>query len=286
MGIGSLFRNLGNVGAAAGDAGRAAGNAGGAARGAGNLGAAAGDAGRAAGNLGAAAGDAGRAAGNAGGAARAAGNDAGAAGNAAGDAGRSAPPGKEGGAATRNAGDIQPGGKWATAKKGAKIGAGVAAVTIPVVITAVMLSRANEGANNDGKTYRIVSIKNKGPSGKTLVCTFTPSIEPNGVVSKDSVTFSETGTDLDTKTYTIDNETDTHTTFEFTSENRLANDVTVGNFVLHTSFENQMDHEGNALIPDVPNPLDWLTNLGDSWWIWLVACILCIICIVAIAVFI
>jgi hypothetical protein len=251
MGLGSAIgRFFGNTGddlaGAAGDAGRGAGNAGGAAGGAGRAVGGAGNAGRAAGG----AGDAGRAAGG-----------AGDAGRAAGDTpvrqGTPGSPERIKDAQDPNVKDVpsrEGGSDWAknfTAKnawKATKVVLGVTLVASAVYITARMLDKAKKGADNDGKTYNITSLRNKGSSGKTIICTFKPAIEPNGVVVDDSITFSGTGTSLDGNTYTIKKATSSHSTLEFEGTDRLASEVkNKGSFVLHTSMENQLDNQAREL---------------------------------------
>ena len=254
MGIGSGVSNglgnLGGLGRGLGDAG------GGAGRGLGDVG---GGAGRGLGDVG---GGAGRGLGDAGGGAGRGLGDAG------GGAGRSAgtTPIRQGGAGTperisaakdpnvpdvpsREAGSdwaksLTPGNLW----KATKVVAGLTVVAGAVTITAIMLKKAKQGADNDGKTYQIKSIKNKAAIGNTIICSFSPSIEPNGVVVQDSITISGTGTSLDGNSYTITNKNPSHSMVEFDASARLSAEVkNKGSFVLHTSMENQLDNQANNL---------------------------------------
>jgi hypothetical protein len=138
---------------------------------------------------------------------------------------------------------------------------GAAVLGIGTYVTVRMMRDANEGAANDGKTYTIAELKNASTS--TILCTFSPTIEPNGVVVGDSITFAGTGTVLDTKTYTITAEKTAHNEVEFTTTDRLAAPVKdLGTFVLHTSLENHMDHEAANAIP---NPFDMLRDFFDGF---------------------
>jgi hypothetical protein len=284
-GAGGLGRGLGDVSGAAGDAAGAAGRGlGGAAGGA------AGDAG----------GAAGRGLGGAGG---------GAAGDAGGAAGKGAksttpvdttiPPGtperraaaadpnnpgvpsREGGSSFFR--DLKPGDVWKPLVALTVVGAAV-------TITALMLDKANQGAQNDGKTYNIKLLKNKGSTGTTVTCQFSPSVDPNGVVVGDSITISGTGTPLDGNDYTITKKTASHSSLEFDAGSRLSADVKdKGSFVLHTSFENQMDNQAKDLGGGVGG---FFSNLfqgifggvfGDSAGMVGIGCVVCsflIICIV------
>ena len=68
--------------------------------------------------------------------------------------------------ATRNSPDFDPanvkaGSKWSPVK----IIAAGAVATAAVIVTGKMLSKAKQGADNDGKTYTITSLSNKDSSG-------------------------------------------------------------------------------------------------------------------------
>ena len=232
-GLGHSLGNLGGVGRGAGNAGAAAGGA---------AGAAAGAAGRGIGNAGAAAGDAG-------GAAKSVakttpvdttipkGTDA----RVTAAQSPTVPnvPSREGSSGFFKS--LKPGDVWKPLVGAAVVGAGI-------YITATMLAKANKGAQNDGKTYTIKSLKNKSSTGTIVTCQFSPSIEPNGVVVGDSITISGTGTPLDGNDFTITTKTASHSTLEFDAGSRLSADVKdKGSFVLHTSFENQMDNQANNL---------------------------------------
>ena len=240
MAIGSVFRGIGDslsgLGRGVGDA------AAGGARGVGNIS----TAGRGVGDAG---GAAGRGVGDAGGAARAANTPV-----------RQGPPGtperiaaakdpKATDVPSREAGsdfakNFTAGNAW----KATKVVLGVTVVAGAVTITAMMLKKAADGAKNNGKTYQIKSIKNKDALGNTITCTFTPAIEPNGVVVKDSITISGTGTALDGNSYTITKKTASHSTVEFDASARLSAEVkSKGSFVLNTSMENQLDNQANEL---------------------------------------
>jgi hypothetical protein len=219
-----LGRGLGNAGGGARGAANATGNAGAAARGAGNAGAAD------------------KAAGNASGTVPRDttlpdGSDARQA--AASDPRNATVPSRDAGAAANSR--LKPGDIW-------KPLVGLAFVGAAVTITALMLKKANDGAKNNGKTYNIVSLKNKNTTGTIVTCQFTPSIEPNGVVVKDSITISGTGTALDGNEFTITTRTSSHSTLVFDAGSRLGSEIkNKGSFVLHTSFENQMDNQAKNL---------------------------------------
>ena len=241
MGYGSIFRGISDA-AAAGGRGVSDAAAGGA-RGVGTIS------------------TAGRGVGDAGGAAGRGAGDAGAAGKgAAGTPVRQGTPGspeRVAAAKDPNVPDVpsrEAGSGWArnftagNAWKATKVVAGLTVVAAGVTITAIMLDKAKKGADNDGKTYKITSIKNKDAFGNTITCTFSPAIEPNGVVVKDSITISGTGTALDGNSYTITKKTASHSTLEFDASARLSAEVkNKGSFVLHTSMENQMDNQANEL---------------------------------------
>ena len=241
MGYGSIFRGISDA-AAAGGRGVSDAAAGGA-RGVGTIS------------------PAGRGVGDAGGAAGRGAGDAGAAGKgAAGTPVRQGTPGspeRVAAAKDPNVPDVpsrEAGSGWAknftagNAWKATKVVAGLTVVAAGVTITAIMLDKAKKGADNDGKTYKITSIKNKDAFGNTITCTFSPAIEPNGVVVKDSITISGTGTALDGNSYTITKKTASHSTLEFDASARLSAEVkNKGSFVLHTSMENQMDNQANEL---------------------------------------
>jgi hypothetical protein len=211
--------------------------------------------------LGDAGGAAGRGLGDAGGAAgRGLGDAGGAAGRGAGTPIRPGPPGtpeRIEAAKDPKALDVpsrEAGSGWAknftagNVWKATKITTVLTGVVITVYITAVMLNKAKKGAENDGKTYNITSIKNKDAFGNTITCTFSPAIEPNGVVVQDSITISGTGTALDGNSYTITKKTASHSTLEFDASARLSAEVkNKGSFVLHTSMENQLDNQANEL---------------------------------------
>ena len=211
--------------------------------------------------VGDAAGAAGRGVGDAAGAAgRGVGDAGGAAGRGAGTPVRSGAPGtpeRIEAAKDPNVPDVpsrEGGSDWAknftagNAWKATKVVGGLTVVAIGVTITAVMLKKAADGAKNDGKTYNITSIKNKDTFGNTITCTFSPAIEPNGVVVQDSITISGTGTALDGNSYTITKKTASHSTLEFDASARLSAEVkNKGSFVLHTSMENQLDNQANEL---------------------------------------
>lgn len=146
-------------------------------------------------------------------------------------------PSREGGGDPPKVGDT-----W----KPLKYALGAAVVGVGVTVTAIMLKKSIEGAQNDGKTYNVKLIKNKSATGTILVCQFSPSVEPNGVVVNDSITFSGTGTFLDGNEYTVVTRSSSHSSFEFDASKRLSAEVNnKGTFVLHTSFENQMDNQAN-----------------------------------------
>jgi hypothetical protein len=253
------------------------------------------------GDVAGAAGGAGRAAGGAGAAGRAVG-DAGGAGRAVRSTGTT--PVRQGAPGTperiRDAQDpevvdvpsSEGGSGWArnltagNAWKATKVVGGLTVVAAAVYITARMLKKAQDGANNDGKTYQIKSLKNKNSIGNTLVCTFTPAIEPNGVVLKDSITFSGTGTALDTNTYTITNKTTSHSTIEFEGPSRLASEVkNKGSFVLHTNMENQLDNQANEAGAGLGGFLNSLFGgifgfAGEFAGAFGVGAIICCICII------
>jgi len=264
--IGNAFGGLGDAAGGAGAAGRGIGGA------VGGAGDAAGSAGAAGRGIGGAVGGVGDIAGGVGGAGRGIGGAGGAGGDAGRVAGRAADdtpldnaippntperraaaidpenpsvPSREGGLAP---GDVKVGGKWKAAKNVLIGTATVAVVAAAVTVTALMLKKANDGAKNDGKTYNIKLLKNKSTSGNIVTCQFSPSIDPNGVVVGDSITISGTGTSLDGNDYTITTKTASHTTCEFDAGKRLTADVKdKGSFVLHTSFENQMDNQAKDL---------------------------------------
>jgi hypothetical protein len=251
MGLGGIFRGIGD---AAGDVGRGVSDAAaGGARGVGNIS----TAGRGVGDAG---GAAGRGVGDAGGAAGRGVGDAGAAGRAADTPVRQGPPNtpeRIAAAKDPKAPDVpsrEAGSDWAknftagNAWKATKVVLGVTVVAAGVTITAIMLDKAKKGADNNGKTYKITSIKNKDAFGNTITCTFSPAIEPNGVVVQDSITISGTGTALDGNSYTITKKTASHSTVEFDASARLSAEVkSKGSFVLNTSMENQLDNQANEL---------------------------------------
>lgn len=148
------------------------------------------------------------------------------------------------------------GSKWSPVKYVAGIAIAAAAVTV----TAFMLKKSIQGAANDGKSYNIISLTNKDSSNTTVICKYTPTVEPSGIVSGDSVTINGTGTFLDGNTYSIVNERKSHGECEFDASQRLTSNVqNKGTITLHTSFENHMDHQANNM-----NPLAWLGGLGEK----------------------
>lgn len=298
-GVGHALGNLGGLGRGLGDAGGAAG------RGVGDAaGGAASAAGRGLGGAGGAAGDAGGAAGR--GVGGAAGGAAGDAGGAAGKAAKNTPvnrtippgtPERRSAAADPNTPDVpsrEGGSSFFKNLKPGDVWKPLVALTIvgaAVTITAIMLDKSNKGAQNDGKTYTIKLLKNKGTTGTTVTCQFSPSIEPNGVVVGDSITISGTGTPLDGNDYTISKKTASHSSLEFDAGSRLSADVkNKGSFVLHTSFENQMDNQANNLGSGLGG---FFSNLfqglfggvfGDSAGIVGIGCIVCSFLIFCLAI--
>lgn len=182
------------------------------------------------------------------------------------------------------------GDKW----KPVKYVAGAAVVMTAVVLTVKMINNAKKGADNDGKKYTILSLSNLKNSGNMILCKYTPTIEPNGIVPGDTITFEGTGTFLDGNTYSITEKRSSKGECEFDADDRLKSEVKKkGTFTLHTNFENHLDDEAN----DTLNPFswlpDWLTNpfggltdsLGSVGTFFVISssicsCILCIIMII------
>jgi len=163
--------------------------------------------------------------------------------------------------ATRNSPDYDPanvkaGSKWSPMK----LAAGGLVAAAAVVVTGKMLSKAKQGADNDGKEYTITSLTNNASTGNVILCKFKPSIEPSGIVINDTVTFKDTGTFLDGNMYTITEKRSSHFECMFEAEQRLTAEVkNKGTFILGTSFENHMDDQTT-----LPNPLAFLGGLGEK----------------------
>lgn len=163
--------------------------------------------------------------------------------------------------ATRNSPDYDPanvkaGSKWSPMK----LAAGGLVAAAAVVVTGKMLSKAKQGADNDGKEYTITSLTNNASTGNVILCKFKPSIEPSGIVINDTVTFKDTGTFLDGNMYTITEKRSSRFECMFEAEQRLTAEVkNKGTFILGTSFENHMDDQTT-----LPNPLAFLGGLGEK----------------------
>jgi hypothetical protein len=178
---------------------------------------------------------------------------------------------------------VKTGDKWAPVK----YVAGAAVVVAAVAVTAKMLKNAMKGAENDGKQYNILSLSNQKDTGNMILCKYTPSIEPNGIVAGDTITFEGTGTFLDGNTYSITKKRGAKTECEFEADDRLKEEVKKkGKLTLHTNFENHMDDEVNDTLnpfSGFPNPfqglMDSLGSVGTFFVIGssISSCILCIV---------
>lgn len=178
---------------------------------------------------------------------------------------------------------VKAGDKW----KPVKYVAGAAVVLTAVVLTTKMIKNAMKGAENDGKQYNILSLSNQKDTGNMILCKYTPSIEPNGIVAGDTITFEGTGTFLDGNTYSITKKRGAKTECEFEADDRLKEEVKKkGKLTLHTNFENHMDDEVNDTLnpfSGFPNPFQGLMDsLGSVGTFFVIAssissCILCIV---------
>ncbi len=168
-----------------------------------------------------------------------------------------------------------------TGKRSSKMGAAQFAGAMAAIgLTVAQGVLAMQGASNNGKTYRVVTIT---PSGNDVTCTYTPSIEPNGIVVNDSITFSNTMTILDGNTYTITKTSGSHGTVKFTAGAPVA-EAKVGSFVLHTSFANQLRGQ---TIGNITGGLDSMSDKINSFFSsygWVIGVVLAIILLLAIVV--
>ncbi len=168
-----------------------------------------------------------------------------------------------------------------TGKRASKMGpAQFAGAMAAIGLTVAQGALAMQGASNNGKTYRVVTIT---PSGNDVTCTYTPSIEPNGIVVNDSITFSNTMTILDGNTYTITKTSGSHGTVKFTAGAPVA-EAKVGSFVLHTSFANQLRGQ---TIGNITGGLDSMSDKINSFFSsygWVIGVVLAVILLLAIVV--
>jgi|694.fasta_scaffold01535_41 hypothetical protein len=186
--------------------------------------------------------------------------------------------------ASRDSYDVaRPGDKW----KPVKYVAGAAVVLTAIILTAQMIKDAAKGAGNDGKQYNILSLSNQKDTGNMILCKYTPSIEPNGIVAGDTITFEGTDTFLDGNTYSITKKRGSKTECEFEADDRLKEEVKKkGKITLHTNFENHMDDEANDKFnpfSNFPNPFQGLLDsLGSVGTFFVISSIIssCILCVV------